>query len=217
MNKNILLLLMPLFFFMATEAQTQEWSSEGFCCDEDPCCLDETHFYAKIFGGANFLQNTEITDNKSTYRTGFIVAGSLGYNWCYGLRLEAEYAYRRNAIKKIHFFVDSFSKQGHYQASSYMVNLLWDLPLSSWGCAFWNVQPFIGTGIGYDFHQMHSYNSRFVFNQKWNHFSWQLMAGVAYPFFCNTDITLEYRFHQGGYHFYNHSLGVGLDYKFNKN
>ncbi len=63
-----------------------------------------------------------------------------------------------------------FSKHGHFQTSSYMANLLWDLPLSSWGCAFWNIQPFIGAGIGYDFQQMHSSNSRIIFNQKWNQF-----------------------------------------------
>ena len=132
----------------------------------------------------------------------------------YGLRLEAEYAFRRNAIKKIDFFVEGSSKHGHFQTSSYMANLLWDLPLSSWGCAFWNIQPFIGAGIGYDFQQMHSSNSRIIFNQKWNHFSWQVMAGLAYPIFCNTEITLEYKFHQGGRHFYNHSIGIGLVYKF---
>ena len=84
----------------------------------------------------------------------------------YGLRLEAEYAFRRNAIRKIDFYAEGSSKHGHFQTSSYMANLLWDLPLSSWGCAFWNIQPFIGAGIGYDFQQMHSSNSRIVFNQN---------------------------------------------------
>ena len=38
----------------------------------------------------------------------------------------------------------------------------------------------------------------------------RVMAGLAYPIFCNTEITLEYKFHQGGCHFHNHSIGVGL-------
>ncbi len=182
---------------------------------EDSCCVDETNFYAKILSGANFLQNTTI-DRKQIHISDRVyycrfVGLLLAY---YGLRLEAEYAFRRNAIRKIHFFAEGSSKHGHFQTSSYMANLLWDLPLSSWGCAFWNIQPFIGAGIGYDFQQMHSSNSRIVFNQKWNHFSWQVMAGLAYPIFCNTEITLEYKFHQGGCHFYNHSVGVGLVYKF---
>lgn len=214
MKKNIRLLLMSLLFFMAADAQAQEWCAEDSCCDENSCCVDETNFYAKILGGVNFLQNTEISGNKATYQTGYMIAGALGYCWRYGLRLEGEYAYRRNAIRKIHFFEEGSSRHGHFQTSSSMVNLVWDLPLSSWGCALWNIQPFIGTGIGYDFQHMHSSNSSIVFNQKWNHFSWQLMAGLAYPIFCNTEMTLEYKFHQGGCHFYNHSVGVGLAYKF---
>jgi opacity protein-like surface antigen len=207
MKKNTLLLLMSLFFFMTAEAQAQE----GF---DDACCVDETNFYAKILSGANFLQNTSINGNKSTYQVGYIIAGSLGYSWRYGFRLEAEYAFRRNAIRKIHFFGQGSSKQGHFQTSSYMANLVWDLPFCSWGCAFGTIQPFLGAGVGYDFRKMHSSNSRIVFNQKWNHFSWQVMAGLAYPVFCNTEIALEYKFHQGGCHFYNHTVGVGLIYQF---
>ncbi len=204
-NKNIPLLFLTLLFFRAADAQAQE------CCHEDSCCVDEKNFYAKIFGGANFLQNTTINGNKSTYETGYIVAGSLGFCWRrYGLHLEAEYAFRRNAIEEIHFIIEGSSKHGHFQTSSYMANLLWDLQ----GCTFWNIQPFIGAGIGYDFQQMHSSNSRIVFSQKWNHFSWQAMAGLAYPIFRNTEITLEYKFHQGSRPFYNHSVGVGLVYKF---
>jgi opacity protein-like surface antigen len=207
MKKNILLLLMPLIIFLGADAQAQEY------CADDFCCVDETDFYAKVLGGANFLQNTGIGRNNSKFQSGYIIAGSLGYSWCYGMRLEAEYAYRRNTIRKMHFFGQGFSKHGHLQASSYMANLVWDLPLSSWGYHFWNIQPFIGAGIGYDFQQLHASNSRIVFNQKWNHFSWQVMAGLAYPIFCNTEITLEYKFHQGGSHFNNHAIGVGLVYK----
>lgn len=199
MKKNILLLLTALLSLVKVGVQAEE---ESFCCS------DERNFYAKILSGVNFLQST----NNATYKTGYIVSASLGYYYCYGLRLEAEYAFRRNAIRKIHFFGEGSSHHGHFQTSSCMANLLWDLPLSF--CECWNIQPFIGAGIGYDFQQEHSSNSRVDFHQKWNHFAWQLIAGFAYPIFCNTDITLEYKFHQGGCHFYNHSLGVGLVYNF---
>lgn len=214
MKKNISLLLMMFLFFMAADAQAQERCAQDSCCYEDNCCIDGTNFYAKILAGTNFLQNTRINGNKSTYQTGYIIAGYLGYCWRYGLRLEGEYAYRRNAINKIHFFGQGSSKRGHLQASSYMANLLWDLPLSSCGYSFFHIQPFIGAGIGYDFQKMHSSNCRIVFDQKWKHFSWQLMTGLVYPIFCNTEISLEYKFHQGSCHFYNHSVGVGLTYKF---
>lgn len=212
LKKNISLLLMSFLFCMAAGAQ--EWCTQDFCYYEDSCCVDETNCYVKILAGANFLQNIAIDGNKSTYKTGYSIASYLGYCWHYGLCVEGEYAYRRNAIKKIRFFGEDSSRHGHCQTSSYMTNLLWDLPLSAWGCSFCNIQPFIGAGIGYDFQKMHSSNSRIVFNQKWNHFSWQLMTGLTYPIFCNTEISLEYKFHQGGCHFYNHSVGVGLTYKF---
>jgi opacity protein-like surface antigen len=139
---------------------------------------------------------------------------ALGYNWHYGLHVEGEYTFRRNEISKIRFFGGDYSKRGHFQTSSYMANLLWDLPLSSWGCDCFNITPYIGAGVGYDFQHMHASNCRINFNQKWRHFSWQLMTGFAYPILCNAELTLEYTFHQGSCHFNNHSLGVGLIYRF---
>lgn len=228
MKKNILRILMSLLFLIAAEAQAQDWWNAGTCCcgencscnefshcgDECCCCYDEANYYVKVFSGANFLQNTEINGNNASYNTGYIIAGSLGYCWCYGLRLEGEYAYRRNTISKIDFFTEGSSKHGHFQTSSYMANLLWDVPLSSWGCALWNIQPYVGAGIGYDNQQMHASNSRVEFSQKWNRFSWQAMAGFAFPIFCDTELSLEYKYHQGGCHFFNHTLGVGLTYRF---
>jgi len=203
MKKIIPLFLLSLLFCMATDAQVQE------------CCVDAKNYYAKIFGGVNRLQTTDSQGVSSTYQPGYIFAGSLGYCWCYGLSVEAEYAYRRNEIRKSHFSGRPFSMHhGHFQSSSYMANLLWNLPLCSWGCTFWNMQPFIGAGIGYDFQHFNSTNSGFINRQHWNHFSWQLMAGVAYPIYCNTEMTFEYKYHQGGCHFNHHSLGVGLVYKF---
>lgn len=215
MKKYILLLSMLVLFIMTTNVSAQEWRVDDSCCYEDKCCVSKKNFYGKIFGGVNFLQNTSLNGNRASYKTGYVVSASLGYCWCYGLCLEAEYAYRRNEISKIHFFNEGSSNRGHFQTSSCMANLLWNMPLSSWGCSFWNIQPFIGAGLGCDFQQMHSSNSRIRFSQKWDHFSWQVMTGLSYPIFCNTELSLEYKFHQGGSHFNNHSLGVGLAYKFN--
>lgn len=213
MKKKLFLIL--IVCFTAFDAYAEELITANSLCYQNCKCNYANNLYAKIWGGANFLQNTNITDNKSTYQTGYVVSGSVGWGFCNGFCLEAEYAFRRNAIKKIHFFGEGQSKHGHFQASSFMGNLIWDLPVTSWGCQFQDIQPYVGVGIGYDFQQMQSSNSRIIFKQKWNHFSWQVMTGVAYPIFCNTDITLEYKFHQGGSHFNNHSLGVGLVYKFN--
>ncbi|MBY0529032.1 MAG: porin family protein [Rhabdochlamydiaceae bacterium] len=230
MEKKILIPFMSLMFCTIAGADAAEGSDRNHSIalqttgiDEnkpvaqakDSCHLDEMNFYAKIFGGANFLQNTTVYGNKSSYQTGYVFSGSFGYSWRrYGLRFEAEYAFRRNAIKKIQFITQGVSKHGHFQTSSYMANLLWDLPLCSWGCSFWKIEPFIGAGLGYDFKKVHSSNSRIVYHQNLNHISWQVMAGLAYPIFRNAELSLEYKFHQGGCHFDNHSIGLGFMYKF---
>lgn len=191
MKKHILLLAL-LFFTAQVQAQ----------CNRT---------YAQLLIGPNFLQSTGINGNSATYDTGFLVAASVGYDWRCGLSFEAEYAYRRNEIDHIDFFINQSAEGGFYDASSCMVNLLWDFP--SWLCLPCNLQPFIGAGIGCDFIKMHSSNSQVRFHQKWTQFSWQLMTGVAYPLCCNTELTLEYLFHQGGCHFNNHSIGFGLVYR----
>ena len=93
MKNNILILSMSLVFFMGIDAQAQE------LCYEDPCCVNETNFYAKVLSGVNFLQNTDIGGNRASYETGYIIDGALGYSWWKGLSVEAEYAFRRNAIE----------------------------------------------------------------------------------------------------------------------
>ena len=42
-------------------------------------------------------------ETKPPIKAGYIIAGSLGYCWRYGLSLEAEYAFRRNPIKQNRF------------------------------------------------------------------------------------------------------------------
>ncbi len=201
--------LTALLFLMAAEAQAQEEPAK------ESRCPDEMNFYVKAFGGANFLQNTTINGNKTSYQPGYVFAGSLGYCWqYYCLRLEGEYAFRRNAINKIHFITQGVSHDGQFQTSSYMLNLLWDMPLCAWGCKFWDIQPFIGAGLGCDLQKMHSSNSRVDFHQNWTRLSWQVMAGFSYPIFRNAELSLEYKFHEGGSHFYNHAVGLGFVYKF---
>src|SRR5579863_2225735 len=117
MKKNILLL--SLLFYTAADAREENKPSVLLPGgDAQPqsaevsCCINQTNFYAKIFSGANFLQNTSIDENNASYKTGYIITGSLGYCWPYGLRLEGEYSFRRNGISKIDFIGQGSSKHG---------------------------------------------------------------------------------------------------------
>lgn len=207
MKKNILLHSILCALFLGASACAQERYVENSYCSA------MTPFYAKIFAGGNFLQNTYIKGNNATYEPGYIYTGSLGYCWsdC-GLRAEAEFAYRRNAISQIQFITQGSSTDGYFQTSSFMANLLWDWSLCSWGRPFWGIRPFVGGGIGYDHGHMHAENSRIIFSQEWDLFAWQVMTGLTYPIFSHAKLALEYKFHQYS-HFYNHSVGIGLRYK----
>jgi len=203
-----------LTFSATAQAQTQDCYD---FCNEDPCCENNNPFYAEILGGANFLQITGSASNSIKCKTGYVVSGSLGYRLCYGVRVEAEYVYRKTSLNTVKFVGHHVPCHGYFQSSSYMVNALWDIPLSSWGCDFWKVQPFIGAGIGYDCLKVkaRAQNTDATTHGSKKGFAWQLMIGGAYPIYCNTDISLEYKFHKGSaQHLYNHSVGVGLTYNF---
>lgn len=205
--KKAVALLAALSFCMTAHAQAD------FCCENNPC-IDENNFYAEVFGGGNFLQTTKRDGIRNDYRPGYIVSGSLGYRmWC-GFRLEAEYAFRRNSTRRTHFFGRSFALSGHHQSSSYMANLLWELPISSLGIEC-RLRPFFGGGVGYTSERLHASQETMLFNERKKGFAWQILAGLAYPVFCNTDLSLEYKFYRGRFKdIYNHSVGVGLTYSF---
>lgn len=208
MKKAILLIVIPLLLFASEETKAE---TECECCSIETC-VDP--FYVEVAAGGNFLQVQRSHGLKVISQPGYIIAGSLGYRWNYGLRLEFEYAFRRNPTKKIHVFGRSNEINGHFQSSSYMANLLWDLPISSWGCDFWQIRPFVGGGIGCDHQQITKQDTTLTFSQNNKGFSWQLIAGLGYPIFCHSDISLEYKFHKGGFSIYNHSILLGLTYNF---
>jgi len=209
-----IIFMVSMLLCVLTNAQADEYCD---CC-YDECydrCMDSNTFYAEILGGANFLQTQKSDGIKYDYQAGYIISGSLGYRWFYGLRLEGEYAYRRNRLKKYHIFGRSFKLHGHFQSSSYMANLIWDLPLSCWGWGCLKIKPFIGGGIGYDLQQVKSHKEGLYYRETKKNFAWQVIAGLGYPLFCNTDISFEYKLHKGGFkHIYSHSAMVGLTYKF---
>lgn len=174
---------------------------------------DENSLYAKLSAGVNCLQTESKQGIKPSFHPGYIVSGAAGYQWCYGLNVEAEYAFRRNSMRKIHYFGQDFKIPGSFQSSSYMANLLWDF--SPCNCFFESFQPFLGGGIGYDVQEFHATQDGFRTNQNKKGFAWQLMAGLNYPLFSCIGIALEYKFHKGPLNnIFSHAFGVSFTYKF---
>lgn len=177
----------------------------------------ENSYYTELFGGINLLQTTKHDEIKFNYDTGYIVTGALGYYWDCGFRLEAEYAYRRNATKKGRFLCHHFDLHGKFQSSSLMANVIWDPPLFCWDCYLGEIHPFFaGGGIGYDFQQIQGRNRKIRnINEDKKGFAWEVFAGLRYPIFCNGDLSLEYKFHKGPFkHLYSHAIGIGFIYSF---
>lgn len=193
-----------------------DYYEEDACC-ETPCCDLNNSFYAKVFGGANIVQTNKQDGVTNHFKTGYLLSGALGYNWRYGLSVEAEFTYRRNEQKNIKFFGRDFHIHGHYQSSSVMANLIWNIPLCNWRWQFWGLKPFVGAGVGYDLQRIHAKTEGISYRNTEKHFAWQVMAGVLFPAFCNIDISLEYRFHKGGFKkLYENAVGIGILYKFSR-
>lgn len=216
MRKMVTYLLTGVCFLFSAALEAE--IGEGCCAEwvEAPCVGEgPNNYYMEIFGGANFIQSNRRSHVKTSLNAGYTLAASVGYRWCYGIRFEGEYAFRRNEVKSMRFFGRSFSANGHYQSSSYMANMLWDLPLQQWGMTVCGIRPFIGGGIGWDYQILKARRHQTTFRDSKKHFAWQGMAGVTFPFYCHTDLSLEYRYHQGGLtYLHHHTIGLGVTYNF---
>lgn len=203
MKKIILLGILAISSFSSTLLQSNVFD------------INNKNVYLTLFGGANFLDVNNSGGIKPNFHPGYIVAGELGLEFCSGYRFEVEYAYRRNTLKKLHFFGQNFTLPGHVQTSSYMANVLWDVPLIGYGKYKFCFKPYVGLGVGYDVQRWHAEQDNFFINENKKGFAWQLMTGLRYQFFDKFETNIEYKFHKGPLtKFYNHSIGLGLTYKF---
>lgn len=172
--------------------------------------FENGELYSEIFGAAEFLQTSRHDGVKPRFHPGILASASLGYSYCSGFRLEAEYAYRRASVRRVYIDGGYFSAHGHLLSQSIMANGFYEFD-----CSFWNIRPFVGAGIGYDFQRVHGDRGQFSFSEHKNGFAWQVMGGLAYRFCTNVDLTLEYRFHKGPIrNICNHAIGFGAIFKF---
>lgn len=188
--------------------------------------------YAQIMAGPNWANLETRSQSKSRHaafdlKQGFMVGAAFGYRFCPGFRVEEEYSYRHARIR------DFKSQRGdlsgvsrrhacaHAQISAVLVNLLFDIPFSY--CAF---VPYLGGGAGYGWKTGRSGRGKVsdeeVFDENQtpivkNHhhrrrirggFAWQGIAGITFPFTCNTDIALEYRYFSLASHRHSNTFAV---------
>ncbi len=192
-----------------------------------------TGLYIGAVGGANFKQREQIrvalpaapgpAYGSSTFKTGYVGIGSVGYGFGNGLRLELEGNYRRNDYGR---GSAAFQTRGSEEKYGAMFNALFDLDVGSP-----YVYPYVGVGGGYArIHQDFSYRLPPYFGTHDgddNGFAYQAIAGLSFPIapVVGLSAVAEYRYYAvagdhsyGGYKTrgdYNHALMLGLHYAFN--
>lgn len=213
----------------------------------DICYIN--NFYVGIFGGPNTLwtgssrlpcnSDSQVFQSLATYKNqkvGYQAGCKLGYRYL-AWRFEGEYSFRSNPIKSRNFFLGStaiinqVNQNNSLIQHSWMGNLIWE-PLVFFGCPgiFWDIQPYIGLGIGYDrmliirrfCNQIPNSTPttgpirfRNTFRRRQDYFTWQAIAGLRIPFCYSFDLSIDYVFHRGSpARIIDQSVIVGLDYKF---
>lgn len=157
--------------------------------------FDLNGFYVSGNASCNFLSHDREHGAKVTFDPGYFLAPAIGYRFCNGFRVEGEFGYRHNCLKRLKFYGTSFHVSGKFETYSGLANVYYDLPMC------WCLKPYIGAGIGYAYTKatVHGdgYYSGSSSSSSRGHrsgFAWQVIAGVAYPICENIDLAVEYRF-----------------------
>lgn len=111
--------------------------------------------YVGFLGGANWMNLTSQHHNHNRGRvdlsTGYLLGGSLGFEWCEGISLEAEIAYRHNNVHRFKFKEHSHRHgrhvHGDVHTTSYLANAYYSIPFDE--CCDFAIKPYLGVGIGY--------------------------------------------------------------------
>ena len=199
--------------------------------------------YLSVGAGMSMLQDADNTndtprvDVKSSYDTGWMVTGAIGYGFANGLRVEGEIGYRQVEVDQLDIRDDGglgaalggpslngleTPAAGNETALSVMANVWYDINTGT------PVTPYVGGGIGVA--RITLDNLRVagitIVDDHDNVFAYQLGAGVAYAVSQQVSLTLDYRFFQtadaeftdiaGDFksEFTNHSVAAGVRVRF---
>ncbi|HSV28259.1 MAG TPA: OmpA family protein [Candidatus Omnitrophota bacterium] len=179
-------------------------------------------WYIGADAGVNFTEDSSGSGNgrsyKGEYEWGYVGLGQVGYNFG-GPKAEFEVGYRTND----HDNINNISANGDTSSWSFMANGIYEfLPQSKF-------HPFLGAGIGYANVDTNGTSAGVAYSGDEWVFAYQGLAGVAYDVADNVAIKAQYRYFatldydiratnglRGEADYNNHSVLVGLTYKFAK-
>ncbi|MDA8232608.1 MAG: OmpA family protein [Magnetospirillum sp.] len=183
--------------------------------------LAHAQWYVSGDVGANYVQpySAQVGPNSKTgYDWKVVGLGAVGYSFG-APKVEFEAGYRSNDASR----VGGMSGSGDVGTFSMMTNAIYDfMPTSTW-------HPFLGAGIGAAEVSMNDISSNGAWQYSgtnWN-FAYQAIAGLGYDIAQNLMLKAEYRYFAtldnsvtgiggvtGKVPYQNHSILVGLTYKF---
>jgi OmpA-OmpF porin, OOP family len=153
--------------------------------------------YVGAGGGANFLEDQRIRGAflgsanvtppgaTTSFRTGYVGLGSVGWGFGNGVRVEIEGSYRANDVDS------GASVSGKDQSYGAMANALFDLDIGSP-----YVFPYLGAGAGDQFVHATRNGPGLHLSDTVGSFAYQAMAGASFPIpgVVGLSVTAEYRF-----------------------
>jgi OmpA-OmpF porin, OOP family len=166
-----------------------------------PSAHAQSGFYVGAGLGANWLDDTfhawaPAGRTEFGWDLGFALQGSLGFAYGNGIRVEVEASYRDNDADTLSGpAVGSARAGGRARTYGMMLNALYDFNFG------WPVVPYVGAGIGYQWHQWSKVRSNVAgglidFDDDFGNFAYQAIVGFAVPIASvpGLSLTLDYRY-----------------------
>jgi len=154
--------------------------------------------YVSLEGGTSILNPVDFNEGalgltgKALFKDSYAGAGSLGYGFGNGFRVEISGDYLRNYDSKIDTDGGQAPLYGGHNTYGPMLNVLYDIPVGL------PIFPYVGAGAGYQYVKLDSYGKvgPLAFSGTKGSFAYDLIGGVSYPIAMvpGLSATLEYRF-----------------------
>jgi OmpA-OmpF porin, OOP family len=165
--------------------------------------------YVSLGGGGSLLQDQRLTPldatspfDKLRFDGGPAAAGSVGYGFGNGFRVEVEGDWRQNDLQSVTGAPGVTFHSGREQNYGALANVIFDMDVgSSW------IYPYFGAGAGWNWARLEKFNATyaapngFAFNSLSGggtdgHFAFQGLFGVSLPiaYVPGLSFTAEYRF-----------------------
>ncbi len=103
-----------------------------------------------------------------------------------------------------------YKLKGYIKSFDVLINSYYDLP------RVFDVNPYIGIGVGYVYHKSKTYNK--AMNRRTKHSAnrpgVQYMGGFLYDIYCGLQVGVEYRYFHCYKNLHNHDVGLNMCYYF---